>query len=194
MLAQWPYSFNSNVPLVPELHVLPEYTAMQATFELTQRDFLDSFLAHRNRTLVSKWGYRLLGLMALVFFGISLLAAARRPNAQTVADVIPAFGLSVFLAAMVWGLPWWMARTQFLKQPAAQGPRTMVVDSTGVHWRWNGGSADIEWKNFIRRLECKTEFLLYTSPACFNMVPKRALTPEQQSEFTALLAQQIPAG
>jgi YcxB-like protein len=67
----------------------------------------------------------------------------------------------------------------------------MVLDAAGVHWRWNGGSADVEWKNFIRFLECKSEFLLYSSPACFNILPKRALSPDQLSELRGLFAQNI---
>jgi len=65
------------------------------------------------------------------------------------------------------------------------------MDATGVHWRWNGGASDVEWKNYIRYVESKRQFLLYLSPAAFNMVPKRALTSEQVSEFRTLLAQNI---
>jgi YcxB-like protein len=92
----------------------------------------------------------------------------------------------------MWGSPWWAARNQFLKQPAAQGPRKVLLDLSGVHWRWNGGSADIEWKNFVRFQETKSQFLLYSSPACFNIIPKRAFTPDQIGSFRRLVAENLP--
>ena len=49
----------------------------------------------------------------------------------------------------------------------------------------------MEWTNFIRYLESKTLFLLYTSPACFNIVPKRALTPSETESFRGLLQEKM---
>jgi hypothetical protein len=88
---------------------------------------------------------------------------------------------------------WWSARRQFLKQPGARGARTVLFDDIGAHWRWNGGSSDIEWKNYVRSVEGKNQILLYTSPACFNIVPKRALGKEDLIRVLALLRQRIPA-
>ena len=69
----------------------------------------------------------------------------------------------------------------------------MLVDTVGIHLRWDGGASDVEWRMFIRWLECKNQFLLYTSPACFNILPKRAFVPQQLSEFRALLQDNISA-
>ena len=68
----------------------------------------------------------------------------------------------------------------------------MCVDNVGVQWEWGSGSASVEWKNFIRVVESKRQFLLYSSPACFNVLPKRALTPAAMSEFRELLAKNPP--
>ena len=88
---------------------------------------------------------------------------------------------------------WWSARRQFLRQPGARGPRTVLFDDIGAHWRWNGGSSDVEWKNYVRSVEGKNHILLYTSPACFNIVPKRALGKEDLVSVLALLKQRILA-
>ena len=53
------------------------------------------------------------------------------------------------------------------------------------------GKSDFAWNNFIRYLEGKDHFLLYTSRASFTVVPKRAFGPQQLSEFHAILAQNI---
>ena len=44
----------------------------------------------------------------------------------------------IMWAVLMWGSPWWAARNQFSKQSVAHGPRTMRLDSTGVHWRDEG--------------------------------------------------------
>jgi hypothetical protein len=71
------------------------------------------------------------------------------------------------------------------------GPRNTTLDEKGVSWKWDGGSADVEWKNFHRWQESKTQFILYTSPMMFNMLPKRALTTEQISAVRVLLTEHV---
>jgi hypothetical protein len=161
---------------------------MEVTYELTQRDFFDSLIAHRNGSTLRKWSFRLLVAVAVLVAGAGLLAMALVPNAQTLSTFAPLFGLAVLWIGLPWAAPWWAARKQFSKQPGAQGPRTLLIDPVGVHWRWSGGSSDVEWKNYTRVLEGKNQFLLYSSPVIFNMVPKRALTAEQLAEFRAILA------
>ena len=54
-------------------------------------------------------------------------------------------------------------RRQFLQQAGAHGPKTLTLNASGASWKWNGGASDIEWKNYTQ----------YTSPAWFNIPPKR---------------------
>jgi len=171
---------------------MQQYRRMEVSYELTQKDFYDSFVAHRNRFPVSKWAFRLVALGMFLLVAISLLGIAARPGLDWITDVGEIVLLAVFWAGILWGRPWWTARRQLSEQPSLRGSRTMIVDAVGFHWRWDGGSADVRWKNFIRGLESKTEILLYTSRACFNIVPKRALTPEQLVEFRNLLMQSLP--
>ena len=165
---------------------------MELTYDLTQKDFYDSLLAHRQRSMVSKWSVRLmLGFVCLLpVIGLVILMTDHQVPLGT---VIPLFVLAAFWAILMWGTPWWSARTQFLQQPAAHGSRTMTLDGSGIHWRWKGGQADVEWRNFIRFLECKTVFLLYTSPACFNIVPKRAFVSGETDSFRGLLQEKLGA-
>ncbi|HTV64514.1 MAG TPA: YcxB family protein [Bryocella sp.] len=164
---------------------------MQITYELTQKDFFDSLIAHRNRSAVTRWSLRIILTVVFAFAALGIFLLVIRPSSHVLSNAAPLIGLAVFWGVLLWACPWWAARNQFRKQPSAQGPRTLELDTTGVHWRWDGGTADIEWKNITRFLETKNEFLLYTSPAAFNMVPKRALTPEQVSELRALLSEHV---
>jgi hypothetical protein len=174
---------------------LTQSNRMQVTYDLTQRDFYDSFIAHRNRTVISKWSFRLLACFLVPLIGWQLFALVEQPTRQTLSSLTPLFGLSVLWVWVIWVIPWRAARSQFLKQPAAQGPRTILLDATGIHMRWTGGSSDREWKNFIRWVEGRGQVLLYSSPASFSMIPERSLDDTQLSELRAILAQNIaPSG
>lgn len=164
---------------------------MQIDYELRQDDFIDSFAAHRSRNIFSKWLVRLLMSFAIFVALILAFGLIVKPNSQDTKNLMPFFGLILLWVGVLWGLPKWNARKQFLKQPGAQGRRSVLIDDAGIHWRWNGGSSDIAWKNYVRSLEGKKQFLVYTSPACFNIIPKRALTPEKLIELRDLLKQNI---
>jgi hypothetical protein len=53
----------------------------------------------------------------------------------------------------------------------------VLLNENGMRWVWKGGDSNVSWDSYIRFLESKGHFLLYTSPACFNILPKRVLTP-----------------
>jgi hypothetical protein len=171
--------------------VSEECTAMQLSYELTEKDFGESYVAHRNRNALSKWSRRIFVSMAGLCTAIVLLGFLMKPSAQAARDLLPFLGLVIAWIAILWILPRWTMRRQFLKQPGAHGQRTLLLDSIGAHWRWNGGSSDVEWKNYIRSVEGKNQFLFYTSPACFNILPKRALAAAQLGEIRELLKQNI---
>jgi len=169
---------------------------MTVTYELVQRDFYDAFIAHRNRSAVTKWFLRFMLCVLVVLIASTALSMALLPDFHL--DIKGnVFSLIVFVAVwsfIIWGAPWLSARNQFRKQPSAQGPRSVSLDAAGIHWKWNGGSADIEWKNFVRFQETRSQFLLYSSPVCFNVVPKRALDPNQMDIFRTLVAENLPPG
>src|SRR5690348_14351856 len=167
---------------------------MQVTYELRQRDFFDAFIAHRNRNAFAKWMFRGIVTIVFVLAGAGLFALVFRHDRESASNVAPIVGLAFMWAALMWVSPWWMAKNQFTKQPAAKGPQTLLLDDAGLHWRWDTGSAEMQWSNIIKCSESKTMFMLYSSPAFFHLVPKRALSPEQLSEFRTTLGQHIAGG
>ena len=166
---------------------------MQITYELTQKDFYEALIAHRNRNRFTKWVYRLLVPIVFLQVGYCLVQVVLEPDWETVMPLFPLLGVAAFWAILIWFCPWWAARNQFSKQPAAQGQKTMLLDDAGVHSKWSGGNSNVEWRTYIRWVESKGQFLIYPSPACFAIVPKRELTPEQIAEFRAQLAEHIPS-
>ena len=177
---------------VSKFHLCNNIRAMEIAYELTQKDFTEAFAAHRNRRAVIKWIRTIVFWVVVLGAAFLLFGAIRSGNTRT---LLPFFAVVTLWLLIITGVPWSLsARRQFLKQPGARGPRTVVFDEIGAHWRWNGGSSDIEWKNYIRSLEGENQFLLYTSPACFNIIPKRAMEETKLSEVRSLLKQNIPSG
>jgi len=164
---------------------------MQVTYELTQKDFTEAYTAHRNGRVVTRWSRRIFVSIMVLVGAIGLLGFLMKPTVQTARDLAPLLGLIAMWIGVLWFLPRWQMRRQFLQQPGAHGSRSLILDDSGAHWKWNGGSSDVEWKNYIRSVEGKNQILFYTSPACFNILPKVSLNPDQLSELRALLAQNM---
>jgi hypothetical protein len=163
---------------------------MQIEYELTQSDFTEGFVAHRNRRGSAQLVRVILFWLIILVSAVVLYGAVRSHNFSS---AVPFFFIAFLWIVIVQGIiPWWYVRRQYTKQPGAHGPRTLALDETGAHWRWNGGSGDVDWRNYIRYVEGNNQILFYTSPACFNIVPKRALTKEQLDEVRVMLKEHIP--
>ena len=93
---------------------------------------------------------------------------------------------------LVWLFAWLFSRSEFSRQPSAQGPRALSWNASGVHWRWDGGSADYGWKNILRCSETKNHLLVYLSQIDFDVVPKRAFHPGQLDDFFSLAENYVP--
>jgi YcxB-like protein len=167
---------------------------MTVTYELAQRDFYEALLAHRNRSTLTKCFLWFITFMWVACAVITVLGIALRPDLQPQKNLLPLVLLGAFWMFIFWGSPWLAARNHFWKQPSAQGTRTMLLDAAGIHWQWNGGSADVGWRNFVRFQETKNHFLLYSSPAIANIVPKRALTLDQMGAFRQFVTEHLPPG
>lgn len=164
---------------------------MQITYALTQRDVFESTIAIRNRKKWAKWGFRAILAFLVLLIVLSVLTS---PRSQLMSTLAPLLFLLLLWMFLLWASPWWFARTQFLKQPSAQGARTASFDNDGVRWHWDGGSGVAEWKTYIRWMETRNQILLCTSPVQCSIVPKRALNADQLSELGTLLTQKLGAG
>jgi hypothetical protein len=164
---------------------------MELKYNLTQKDFLESFIAHRNPTVFLKWCFRLLATVLFLSVFVYLIYLAKNPTLYTLAGVGPLLAMTLVWFWLFVAGPWRASRRQFREQPAAQGPWTLLIDYNGVHARWDGGSSDVEWKTYIRSRETSNLILLYMSSGTWGIIPKRALDPSQLTELRALLAQNV---
>lgn len=165
---------------------------MQISYQLTGRDFVEAFRTHRNRTPFRKWWWRI-SIATIVIAGLVLFVSAIYSGKRSTNSLLQVFGLALTYVVLLWLLRRWNIRRQFRKQPAAHGPRTVILDADGTHIRWDGGSNDVAWKNYIRWTEGPNQIILYTSPACFGILSTRTLQPAQVAELREILKQNIHA-
>jgi hypothetical protein len=164
---------------------------MQVTYELIQRDFYEAMIAHRDRKALTRWSIRGLIVMALLLIMSAILLLVLKPDLNSLRNLAPFPFLIAFWCLIIWGAPWWSARSQFKNQPGAKGQKALDVDPAGCHFQGNTGRSETEWSHFVMWLESKNLILLYQSPIVFMILPKRAFAPDQLSEFRALLTQKV---
>jgi hypothetical protein len=100
---------------------------MQITYELTQADFTEAYSVHRNAKTWSKWFRRIfistMGLIsAVILFGFVV-----KPSWQQAKALTPFFVLMLIWIALIWLLPGWTMRRQFLQQGAGPPFRTSIL-------------------------------------------------------------------
>jgi hypothetical protein len=161
---------------------------MEIAYELTQTDFVEAFATHRKRNSTGKMFLLVLYWIGVAFACYLVWGVVR---AHDTTKLFLLLFLVTFWIVVVEIYPRWNVRRQFVKQPGAHGPRKLILDASGVHWRWNSGSADVEWRNYTGLIEGPTQILFYGSPSGFNILPKRVLSPDQLSELRILLAENI---
>ena len=166
---------------------------MEITYELSEKDFVEAYKTHCSHGPSSKWRRAILYFCVVLFLSAFILYVIASHSDSDFTSYVPLLALAIAWFIVIRWLQRSGMKRQFRDQPGAQGPRTVTFDADGTHWRWNGGSADIEWKNYIRWVEGKGQILLYRSPASFEILPTRALQPEQVAELREMLGREIRA-
>jgi hypothetical protein len=165
---------------------------MTINFQFTLEDYQDGFRAHlrKGASLYTRWMLKIITVAGflLVAMGILLVATGQR-------------NLSTWLTPAVLGCLWiWIgtgrnyqrvAKSQFTKNPMLRQPRTVEITSDGIKTDAGVSSSDVRWEAYLRSVESDKVFLLYTSPACFVIIPKRVLQPSQTDELREVLQTHI---
>ena len=161
-------------------------------FQFTRDDYCKAFRAHikKGASVVTRWILRL-----CIPFGALLLLGAISfvINGQRALDVV----LPPLIIGALWiwiGMGWtyWLsARNQYAKNPSLRQPRRVEINGDGVKIDAGIASSQHSWQAYVRYVEAKDSFLLYTSPTSFNIIPKRVLQPEQVNELRETLKSNI---
>ena len=82
-------------------------------------------------------------------------------------------------------------RKRFQKIKAFKMPMEVKVEDEGITYTSAHSQSKLLWSAFEKWLESGKNFLMYTQPNLFFIVPKRALSEEQISAFRDLLRSRI---
>ena len=81
---EWGFFYCAGIPS------LANCSAMEITYELTRKDFTESFAAHRNRRAWARWTRRIVASLMLLFSALLLFGSVRTGNTRT---LLPFFAL-----------------------------------------------------------------------------------------------------
>lgn len=160
---------------------------MKIEFQFTLDDYRNAFRAHyrKGASVSTRWTLRLCLAIGAFLLLTSILLIATGHWAMNVA-----LGPFLLGAAWIWigmgGNYQWAARKLFTKNPALRQPRLIEVNDDGIKTDAGVVSSQHTWKAYLRYVETKDCFLLYTSPASFNIITKRVLQPSQVDELRQL--------
>lgn len=161
-------------------------------YQFTLDDYHNAFKAHMKKgaSALSRWTMRL----GLVVGAVMLLGGiANLINGQRAPSVVlpPFFFAAVWFLIGMGGFYWLSAKRQFTRNPALRQPRRVEIGEDGVKTDAGVASSQMSWKAYLRFIESKDTFLLYTSPACFVIIPKRVLQPSQVDELREILKRNV---
>ena len=165
---------------------------MTIDFQFTPDDYRNAFRAHfkKGASLALRLMLHLCLIAGILMLLIGILFVITGQRAPNVA--LPPF---VFGSLFTWygiGGPYqFLARKEFAKSPSNRQPRRIEVSEAGVKTDAGVASSNMSWEAYLRFVESKDCFLLYTSPGCFAIVPKRALQPEQVNELRQILQSNV---
>jgi len=170
---------------------------MEIQFALTPEDFFEAnVFAMRNTTLPLKLGYWFfrfaffLGLpIGVLCFCSSAIPALHRYTGSLV---------TVGALAVVYWFVGFRFKGRVKKAFSAQkldAELTVTLNEPGYRAIRvdGGGEGRINWELFDKWGETKDIFVLFPNLRTVVTIPKRALTPDQQTELRAMLAAHIPS-
>lgn len=161
-------------------------------FQFTLDDYRNAFRAHykKGASAFTRWMLRLALVIGVLFLLVSVLFVITGQRALNV--VLTPFLLGAFWTWLGTGKIYQLsARNQFTKNPALREPRRVEFSDDGVKTDAGIASSQVSWKAYVCYVESADTFLIYTSPACFVIVPKRVLQSEQMNELRRLLQSHV---
>jgi len=162
---------------------------MHIDYEISEQDF--SF-AQRLAIRKSPLFFVRRTLPALPWFGLALLLfiiyAVFDRGFST--DLLPGFVVPLLLLSLPL-LTRRNIRKAYKTSVNLQGPLSLDVDDTGMHFQGRTFSSRIDWAHFSRLIEDQHSFLMFQSPNVFNIIPKRQLNEEQIAALRDYLTRHI---
>ena len=148
---------------------------MRSSYQLTEKDLLEAQTSHAG-TLFRLGQFTGAVLIAVGIGGISLGQYAQSP-------VPIVIGLFLIFRLRL------SAKFAFRRDFAGQGKVEVITSESGIQFLSEKGTSTCNWVSLLRYAETKHLFLLYPQSNIFNVIPKRAFTPEDVQAFRHVLQQ-----
>jgi hypothetical protein len=150
-----------------------------AIYQITENDLLEAQIAHVGSMFrISQF----LGAL-LIVGGIGGLVFAK----VEYSEVLVPIALGVFFLFRLH----LTAKLSFKRDFANQGKVEASTSRSGIQFLSTRGTAEVNWSAFILVRETKNLFMLYSQARCFNIIPKRAFTPDDLLAFRQALDQNV---
>jgi len=161
---------------------------MEVNYQLTPKDFVQVVRQRLAWKREESWlPVDLLWVLAVILSMVGVLAVGSKWSPLTL-------GLALLVpVAILVAVPVTRSvrihsagREQFLSEPLAQSAISLNVSSDGLSFRGAVNDGSASW-NYVRWREGKHQFVLFSAPETFVIVPKRAFTADQLKEFREYL-------
>lgn len=149
---------------------------IQLNFQYTEADFLEFLRNYFIRHRLPVWG--------AVALGVLVLSLVFRSGPVTWSSVLPFLAL---VLTWLW-LQQSLGKRNFRAVPEMQEPRACAIDAEKITVTGQSFSSEFPWTEVLRLVETKGLFLVYNSNTNAVMLPKRAFSEPQLSDFRALVS------
>jgi hypothetical protein len=169
---------------------------MTFNYQLNEDDFAAAQACHLRNYLKKPTARILVAIGALMILSgaVVLVQALLAHNSRALLQIAP-----YTILVLVW-LVWLtrmfssgsMFRKQFRKIRSLQLPMQLLLTESELRYTSANGETTAAWHAIERWQECKLNFMLYTQPRLFFILPKRVMQPEEIAAMRELLARKLP--
>jgi hypothetical protein len=154
---------------------------MRVTYRIAEKDILEAQTRHSGLPLrfLQAFGVFMIAMGLLGFF------VNRTQPLGAIAPII----IGLFLIFRLH-----LTARAYFKRDFAQGAEvTMETSDYGISFSEPKGNSESQWDRFVRYAETNSLFLLYFQTNLFQVVPKRAFAPGEESNFREVFREKLGA-
>lgn len=162
---------------------------MRVRYQCNSADYNEALSTRESTTLRHRMLRAILAGVLIILVSAVGANLGFRQGAIGVAIVL--FFLLFWLIYTFAAFPLWVRR-DYRRHPNVQREQSLRVDEEGLFLESEIGHTETRWAAYTRWRETKSLFLLYLGPRPFEIIPKRAFSPQQLQEFQRLLSAKLP--
>ena len=164
---------------------------MEVTYELNANDFYDGGKACSRTKTWETWTIWAIfaAFGCLIAWMVFLNLSSGLPKFVVAGVAVWIFALVCLSLASI--MRHSAASRQFKNNPSAKGRVTLTVLENGIHQQSQHDESTMNWSSFVAWYEGKSVLMLMKSSVQGIVVPKRAFTPDQLTEFIGILRSRV---